>query len=453
MKNVFLKRLLPICICLCLCLGTVVVLADDAVSGSCGSGVSWSYDASSGELVISGNGAITDFENVVMIPWKEYCSDIRSITVEEGVTGIGDYALSWCENVTEITLPSTVTRLGRDAFGWCYSLRNITLPEGLRTIENEAFVWCSALTAVDIPASVNEIGHSAFLSCGALENINVADANARYSDINGVLCETAGGTLVCYPLGKTDTSYTVPSGITKIGDWAFYGNSTLTSIEMPSVTDIGSQAFFTCRNLYEADLSGAVAIGELAFYRCDNMVNVTLPSVQTVGAEAFRNCTNLQLAAFYNDSVQIGEGAFDGADYLSIVGNYGSNANMYAAANGIPFNYFVNVVYNGSPVEFDPMAFVVNDSTTLVPMRSVFEMLNAAVSWDETTNTAIAQKDGVTVSIQIGSSVLLRNGTEVWLPESARLIADRTYVPLRAVSEAFGNTVEWINETNTANIY
>lgn len=134
---------------------------------------------------------------------------------------------------------------------------------------------------------------------------------------------------------------------------------------------------------------------------------------------------------------------------MAIAGNEHSSIMEYANNNEIPFYQIVNVIYGGNPVTFDPMAFVVNDSTTLVPMRAVFEMLGADVDWDETSNTAIASKDGIKLSIQIGSSILYRNGEAITLSEAGRLTADKTYVPLRAVSEAFGNDVQWDGETST----
>ena len=90
---------------------------------------------------------------------------LRISNISEGVTGIGDYALSWCENVTSIVLPSTVARIGVDAFGWCSNLKSITLSDNLKTIDSEAFAWCKSLETIEIPANVNDIDSKAFLWC------------------------------------------------------------------------------------------------------------------------------------------------------------------------------------------------------------------------------------------------------------------------------------------------
>ena len=74
-------------------------------------------------------------------------------------------------------------------------------------------------------------------------------------------------------------------------------------------------------------------------------------------------------------------------------------------------------------------------------------MLGADVDWDETSSTAIASKDGITVSIQIGSSILYRNG-EGYYPERSREVDSRQNLcSAQSSFEAFGNDVQWDGET------
>ncbi len=451
-----MKRVLALCLCLCVCLtvfASVPAFAADT-SGSCGDNASWSYDAESGTLTFSGSGAIKDYSKVTEIPWKTYCPDVKNIVIDEGITRIGNYALSWCEQVTALTLPSTVTALGKCSLGWSESLTSIVLPAGLKTIGSQAFVGCYSLETISIPASVDSIDSTAFLQCTALKSINVSADNAKYTSIDGVLYSPSEGSLLTYPAGKQDASFTVPENVSVIKESAFRENRYLTELIIGSVSKIETSAFTGCSKLYTVELGSVGEIADMAFYGCESMVKINIPAnTASVGEKAFRGCTNLQLVTFLNDNTQIGADAFKDDKYVALVANINSTARNYCAQTGIAFDSIAYVIYNGTAVNFDPMAFVINDARTMVPMRAVFEMMGATVDWDESTNTAIASKDGITVSIRINSDVLYKNGEAIVLDETGKLIADKTYVPLRAVTEAFGNTVEWIDETNTVNIY
>ena len=82
----------------------------------------------------------------------------------------------------------------------------------------------------------------------------------------------------------------------------------------------------------------------------------------------------------------------------------------------------------------------------LVPLRVIFESLGAVVDWEEATRTVTAVKGDIQITMQIGSDVLYRNGEGITLEVPARIVNNRTLVPLRAVSEAFGATVLWVQE-------
>lgn len=83
---------------------------------------------------------------------------------------------------------------------------------------------------------------------------------------------------------------------------------------------------------------------------------------------------------------------------------------------------------------------------TLVPMRDIFEAVGATIQWDEATNTVIAVKGDSFVTLQIGSPKAFVNSKEYILDVNAVIKEDKTFVPLRFVSEALGAQVDWDND-------
>ncbi len=108
----------------------------------------------------------------------------------------------------------------------------------------------------------------------------------------------------------------------------------------------------------------------------------------------------------------------------------------------------VKVVLNGNAVAFDQPP-IIESGRTLVPIRAIFEALGATVSWDQATQTATAVGRDITIKITIGSGVMYKNDTQVGLDVPARIVGNRTLVPVRAISESFGSQVDWDNDTRT----
>ena len=84
-----------------------------------------------------------------------------------------------------------------------------------------------------------------------------------------------------------------------------------------------------------------------------------------------------------------------------------------------------------------------------MPLRFIFEALGADVDWDNDTQTVTAVRQDTVITLTIGSNLLFVNGKAVELDVPAKLVSDRTLVPVRAVSESFACEVDWINETKT----
>ncbi len=108
----------------------------------------------------------------------------------------------------------------------------------------------------------------------------------------------------------------------------------------------------------------------------------------------------------------------------------------------------IKIMIDGELKTFDVMPVMENDRT-LVPMRGIFETLGAEISWDGETETVTAKKGDIVIVLQIGNKIVKVNGEEKELDVPAKLINERTMVPVRFVSESLGCTVGWVDETQT----
>ena len=261
--------------------GGNAIAASAASSGNCGdsgSNVTWLLD-DNGTLTISGSGKIEDYRSDIDQPWYSNRSDITSVVIEPGVTSIGSLAFYKCSNLTSITIPSGLTSIGEMAFFNCSALTSVTIPNGVISIGNFAFGSCTGLKSITIPSSVTSIENNIFQDCTGLTNITVDSSNPSFCSESGVLFNKDKTTLIYCPRRKTG-SYTIPDGVTAIGDYAFYYCSGLTSVTIPSsVTSIGGSAFQHCTGLTSITIPNSVtSIVNLAFWDCDSLTIVYIPS-------------------------------------------------------------------------------------------------------------------------------------------------------------------------------
>jgi hypothetical protein len=119
----------------------------------------------------------------------------------------------------------------------------------------------------------------------------------------------------------------------------------------------------------------------------------------------------------------------------------------YAIAELKPITVYVD----GQQVQFE-VTPVIQDGTTLVPFRQIFEKLGLKVLWDENTQTVTGSKDGLIVQLQIGSKEAKVNVTSSTLEIAPKIIQGNTFVPLRFVSESLGKEVIWDGQTNAIRI-
>jgi hypothetical protein len=231
-------------------------------------------------LTIEGTGDMRDYFNFPFFsnytPWFSFRDQIDSVIIRNGVTSIGDYAFDGLGNLATLIIPpNSVTSIGTNAFAGTRSLTSVVIPHSVTSIGNNAFSG-SGLLYVTIGNGLTTYPSSAFNGCDGLLSIDVSPANTHLSSVDGILFDKAQTTLVRYPQGRPDSSYTIPAGITTIGGSAFSDAVGLTSVIIPNnVTAIGSMAFWGCTGLTSIIIPESVTrIESLVFNGSTNLSRV-----------------------------------------------------------------------------------------------------------------------------------------------------------------------------------
>lgn len=244
---------------------------------------------------------------------------MEKLILGKDVYWIGSYAFEGCRKLKEVVFtgsmedPVHANWIQASAFYGCSKLETLVLPEGLRTIGEYAFYGCKSLNAINIPASVTSIGSGAFTDTNSLTAITVDPDNTVYkSDDSGVLYTIDGLTLLSAP-GGISGSYSIPEGVTAVGDKAFYNCHKLTGISFSStVTTLGNYAFQYCTGLQELTIPGTIQeIPYHGFYHCEGLTDLRISKgVEIIGENAFDGCEKLTHVAFPSTLTKLGKWAF-----------------------------------------------------------------------------------------------------------------------------------------------
>lgn len=243
---------------------------------------------------------------------------LNTVELGDGVEEIGDGAFSYCESLEnikltaksafrlhlgmiytadfetlvssgfasdEVVLRQSTKIINAYAFEGNSRVTSVTMNKNLKTIGDMAFYDCSALESVSISSTVSSISGNPFEYCPKLRNIDVAAKNKSYKSNGNMLLTKSGKTLISCPASESSEAV-FPDTVRYIKDYAFSGNTDISSVKIPSrIKSIGIGAFNGCSSLTSVKfVSCKTSIlpvpeksGEKVFGNTKHYLNVYLP--------------------------------------------------------------------------------------------------------------------------------------------------------------------------------
>ncbi|HXR06512.1 MAG TPA: leucine-rich repeat domain-containing protein, partial [Candidatus Acidoferrum sp.] len=286
-----------------------------------------------------------------------YCYSLTNATIEDGLTGIGDYAFYFCTNLASVTIPASVTNIGTDAFSGT-RLVNVAVPGSTSTIGDSAFEGLLSLTNATLANGLVSIGNSAFEGCNL-------------------------------------TNVTIPASVTNIGTNAFSGNP-LTSVAFPGgVATINDYAFAYCNNLTNVTLANGVSAFGSGAFENTGLASVTIPaSVSAINYWAFYNCTSMTSFYFEGDALSVDWSTFGNENNPIFYYLPGANGWSDFAANtgfaAVLWNPLVQTSDGSFGVRINLFGFNITGTNNFTVVVAACANLASPVWVPLTTNTLIA---------------------------------------------------------------
>ena len=285
-----------------------------------------------------------------------------TFSIPNGVETIAAGAFSGQGTLTKIDVPASVSEIGEDAFENCpqtksidvaennanfrsidgvlftkdgkelvkfpggHANREYVVPDGVEIIRKGAFCHCPFVKSIVIPASVQTIDVGEFQFDSSLGTVDVAENNANYRSIDGVLFSKDGKSLIRYPQRRNNPSYTIPDGVVSIVGPGFSGTDELKTVVVPeSVKKIEAVQFLNCRSLtsiFVAENNANYRSIDGALFSKDGKTLIKCPcgtesdsfaipeGVETIGKTAFASCHWIQAIVIPDGCKKIEADAF-----------------------------------------------------------------------------------------------------------------------------------------------
>jgi len=324
------KKLTKLLLVLVLALTTMLAMATTAnaeIVGSKAKGTVWEVNTDTGILKIDVEGPMGSWTQGSQ-PWYKYRNYITEIQFPSATSKITNYAFSDLVNVEKIEIPNSVEEIGDYAFLNCAGVKEIYIPISIANWGGFVFKDCVSVGYI-FTENTTDINMTAPIwdaSVGSKAADNYVELQIESKSI---------GQYAFYGLSSV-TNVKLPTTLTGINDYAFYGFTSPFALNLSSATNIGKYAFYGCTGVTTINLPVATTIGEYAFYGCTGADSINIPVATSIGDNAFENCTGAKKITVGATSVNYGNEVFKNCSgcqelYLGAIG-FKQNSN---AMNGM----------------------------------------------------------------------------------------------------------------------
>lgn len=282
-----------------------VAWAANETNGDCSatdgsSSVTWSYDAATTTLTISGSGAMAEFgtSSSTRAPWYSYRKTATKIVVENGVTSVGAHAFYALTELTSVTLPDTLKTIGYRSFRNCTGLSSIEIPNSVTEIAAVAFYQWDATKTIKFNRDKNTVLRDVALGTNwsYLANIDYngkvesAPTAGTYGDNISWSYDVNATTLTIN--GKGQMAEPAETGVlsTAIYGWHLWAGDITAVVISEGIESLSTSALKSFRQMTSVQFPSTLkVVGELALSQCAGLTDVTLPEgVTTLKKQAFQ---------------------------------------------------------------------------------------------------------------------------------------------------------------------
>ena len=295
---------------------TLTISGTGAMTGYDWNGQPWYSNKDNITSVVIGNGVTS----IGKYAFHE-CSNLASVTIGNSLQTIGEWAFKNC-SMASITLPATMTSIGPDAFYGCSNLSTVIIKAtSLTGYGGDAFSGNKSGRKIYVPAnSANtyKAGWPAYTSDIIGFNGTCGATGHEWDVLWALTGESPNYTLNIMKVGETGAMADYTNGDAK--PWNGNRTNIKTIIVGDGVTHIGNHAFDYCAQTSLTIGSDVTTIGDCAFHNCDNITSIVIPnSVETIGTSAFEYLSSLTNVTIGSGLKSIGAQGFHYNSQLSSV--------------------------------------------------------------------------------------------------------------------------------------
>lgn len=231
----------------------------------------------------------------------KYTGTAENVSISNYVEKIESNAFADNTTMKSVTIGDSVKSIGSGAFEGCSALQSVVISDSVESIGQAAFASCPSLNSVRVGAGLKSIGNGAFAGDVSLANVSFSSSNPNFICDDGAIYNKDGWTTLYAVLaGRPGNTYSMPSTVSKILPYAFWGNKNLEGVAISgNVGEISAYAFSNCYNLKDVNIPYSVkTISLKAFEDCVRLRKITIPiSVSSIHNTAFDGCTKLTIDA------------------------------------------------------------------------------------------------------------------------------------------------------------